>query len=112
MLNVESLSFAYGKRTVLNELDLDVASGEIVALLGINGSGKTTLLKTLNGLLTPRHGTVMVEGRDLKQLSPRQVARTIGYMPQKSEGTATTVFDAVLLGRKPYIDWDARRTRS
>ena len=53
------------------------------ALLGVNGSGKSTLLKTINGILKPGQGTVLVEGRALKGLSGKEIARRIGYMPQR-----------------------------
>ncbi|MCI5227892.1 MAG: ABC transporter ATP-binding protein, partial [Candidatus Electrothrix sp. AX2] len=61
------------------------------------------LLKTINGILKPGKGTVLVEGVSLKGLSGKEIARRIGYMPQKSGGVICTVFDAVLLGRKPHF---------
>ncbi len=107
MLKVENISFAYRNRLVLRELSMELQPGELVALLGVNGSGKTTLLKNLNRLLRPKHGAVLVQGQDLARLTPRQIARVFSYMPQKNNGGSGTVFDAVLLGRKPHIEWDA-----
>jgi iron complex transport system ATP-binding protein len=108
ILEVQNLSFAYHRRRdVLREVQLSLVPGHLVALLGINGSGKTTLLKNLNRLLEPRHGSVLIDGRDIAQMSPRRLARQVGYMPQKNNGAKGTVFDAVLLGRKPHITWEA-----
>lgn len=74
-------------------------------ILGPNGSGKTTLLKCLNNILKPQ-GSIYVEGLDLKRLSPLEVARKFGYVPQRGDVSALTVFDAILLGRKPYVKWE------
>ncbi|MCI5132344.1 MAG: ABC transporter ATP-binding protein, partial [Candidatus Electrothrix sp. EH2] len=65
--------------------------------------GKSTLLKNINGILKPKQGAVLVEGRAMHGLSGKEIARRIGYMPQKSGGVICTVFDAVLLGRKPHF---------
>lgn len=107
MLTVNHLSFSYGARKVLREITLALKPGELTSILGINGSGKSTLLKTMANLLKARQGTVHVDGQEFTTLSGNEIARKIGYMPQKSDGLACTVFDAVLLGRKPHISWRA-----
>ncbi|WP_339134339.1 MAG: ABC transporter ATP-binding protein [Candidatus Electrothrix sp. GW3-4] len=103
MLQLNKLSFAFNGTNILDNISFRLGSGEMTALLGVNGSGKSTLLKTINGILKPRQGAVLVEGRALKDLSGKEIARRIGYMPQKSGGVICTVFDAVLLGRKPHF---------
>jgi iron complex transport system ATP-binding protein len=80
-------------------------AGEVVSILGRNGSGKTTLLKTINRILKPHRGTVLVDGAPVFTMSNNEIAKTIGYVPQRSSGIRCTVFDAILLGRKPYIRW-------
>jgi len=107
MLKVDHLSFAYGSREVLQDVSFSFTPGEVTSILGVNGSGKSTLLKAMAGLLKPRCGTIHVDGELLASLSGDQIARKIGYMPQKSNGVAATVFDTVLLGRKPHIVWRA-----
>ncbi|MBN1556597.1 MAG: ABC transporter ATP-binding protein [Lentisphaerae bacterium] len=99
-LEVESLRFAYGRVPVLRDITCRVEAGRLVAVLGRNGSGKTTLLKTVNRILRPDGGRVLLEGRDLARLSPRQIARRIAYMPQTQTAAYGTVFEAVLLGRR------------
>jgi urea transport system ATP-binding protein len=83
MLNVKELRSAYGESEVLHGLDLDVAPGEIIAIMGRNGMGKTTLMKTLMGTMPTRSGTVTVEGKTVTDLKPHQrVASGIAYVPQ------------------------------
>jgi branched-chain amino acid transport system ATP-binding protein len=74
LLQASGLSAGYGKIRVLNNVDLMVGAGEIVALLGPNGAGKTTLLRALSGLL-PWSGNVRFAGRDLTGASPRDVVK-------------------------------------
>jgi urea transport system ATP-binding protein len=83
MLNVKSLSAAYGQSEVLHGLDLEVKPGEIVAIMGRNGMGKTTLMKTLMGILPETGGEVKVGSETLTGLKSHQrVARGIAYVPQ------------------------------
>lgn len=83
MLNVKSLSAAYRQSEVLHGLDLTVAPGEIVAIMGRNGMGKTTLMKTLMGIVPEKSGDVAVGDQALTGLkSHERVARGIAYVPQ------------------------------
>jgi iron complex transport system ATP-binding protein len=76
-----------------------------MCVLGVNGAGKSTLLKCLNRILKPRRGSVLVEGEDLLRMSQNSVARRMGYVPQRHPETRLSVFEAVLMGRKPHIQW-------
>jgi iron complex transport system ATP-binding protein len=105
ILQVQGVRFAYNSHPVLRGVSFDVRPGELVAILGPNGVGKTTLLKCLNGIMRPQEGAVLVQAEDVYCLRPLQVARSIGYVAQKSEASRLTVFDAVLMGRKPYVRW-------
>lgn len=106
MLGVEGLSYSYGRREVLREVAFSLEGGDILFIIGPNGSGKTTLLKCLNGILKGR-GTVYVEGMRLSGLSQPEIAKLFGYVPQRGEVSFLTVFDVVLLGRKPHMTWGA-----
>jgi osmoprotectant transport system ATP-binding protein len=68
---------------VLRGLDLDISSGETIALVGRSGAGKSTLLKAINGLIVPERGTVLVEGRDTREWNPFELRRRIGYVLQE-----------------------------
>ena len=84
-------------------LDVALAPGEVLALLGPNGSGKTTLLKTLLGLLAPHAGEVRLGDRPLAAYSNRERARLLAYVPQSHVATfAFTVETVVLMGRTAH----------
>lgn len=83
---VEGVHYRYGGSVpALRGVDLTLAPGEFVALLGVNGSGKTTLAKHLNGLLRPDAGRVLVAGRDTRQHPPGELARVVGYVFQNPD---------------------------
>ena len=83
MLEVEELHVYYGEIHALKGITLRVAQGEIVALLGNNGAGKTTTLKTISGLLRPRVGRVLLEGRPIHALPPHDiVGRGVAHSPE------------------------------
>ncbi|MCL1979338.1 MAG: ABC transporter ATP-binding protein [Methanomassiliicoccaceae archaeon] len=107
LLEVNGLEFSYGSAPTLENVSLSVERDEVMTILGPNGVGKTTLLKCLNKVLEPKGGSVMIDGADLKDLNRRETAKLMGYVPQRGEASRTTVFDAVLLGRRPHIEWDA-----
>ena len=106
ILSVEELEFLYRNRKILHEVAFSIEEGEVVAILGPNGVGKTTLLKCLNRILRPKGGAVHLDGNNLFDLGTMEIARLIGYVPQRVETGRLTAFDAVLLGRRPHIKWD------
>ena len=73
-LHVRGLTAGYGPMPVLDRLDLDVAPGEIVGVLGANGSGKSTLLSTISGLMRPRAGSIVVDGLRLDRRPAERIA--------------------------------------
>jgi branched-chain amino acid transport system ATP-binding protein len=83
LVKVESLVTGYGKKQVLNGVSLNVAAGEIVALIGHNGAGKSTLLKTVFGLLSIWEGKVILDDTPLKSPNPRKLLHAgVSYIPQ------------------------------
>jgi len=103
IMSVDGLEFSYNGRPVIENVKFAVERGKLFSILGNNGAGKSTLLKCLNGILKPRRGTLLIENDALFTLSRPEVTRRIGYVAQRYESGRFTVFDAVLLGRKPYI---------
>jgi branched-chain amino acid transport system ATP-binding protein len=84
MLDVHALTAGYGKRAIVEGVDLHVAAGEIVALIGHNGAGKSTLLKALFNLVPARSGRIALDGQDLSALPPqRLLAAGLAYVPQE-----------------------------
>ncbi len=105
MIEVNNLCFSYGREDILRGVSFSAADGECVGILGNNGAGKSTLVTCMNRINTPREGKVLLDGEDIAALSKRALAQNIAYVAQKNEQTQATVFDSVLLGRKPYIKW-------
>jgi iron complex transport system ATP-binding protein len=98
-----ALTIGYPDHTVGSGLNVQIATGEVLALLGPNGGGKTTLLKTLLGLLKPKAGEVQLGGKSLGLYSIRERARVVAYVPQVHVGTfAFTVETVVLMGRSAH----------
>lgn len=84
LLEVKDLNTYYGDSHALQDMSLDVKDGEIVALLGRNGMGKTTTMKSIMGLLKPKSGTVMFQGKNVTGFAPYKVARAgVGYVPEE-----------------------------
>ncbi|SHE97007.1 ABC transporter ATP-binding protein [Caloramator proteoclasticus] len=107
ILRVDNLTFSYHSKLVLDKVSFSIDRGECVAILGINGAGKSTLLKCINRILTPEGGCVFIDSIDITKMHQIDIAKNIGYVPQRTNTTRMTVFDAVLLGRRPYIKIDA-----
>lgn len=103
MLKVKNLSFQYGSHQVLEDIDFAAPYGHCVAVLGNNGAGKSTLIKCLNKILSPRSGEVFLDERNLYTMSRTNLAKELAYVAQQSETARFTVYDTVMLGRKPYI---------
>jgi branched-chain amino acid transport system ATP-binding protein len=83
LLETRDLDIYYGTSYVGRQLSISVDEGEVVALLGRNGAGKTTALKAMTGIVRPRSGQVLLEGRDVTNAEPHERARRgVGYVPQ------------------------------
>ena len=86
MLEVTGLRAAYGRIPILYGIDLDIAAGEVVGILGHNGMGKTTLMKTLIGLVPATDGSIVFDGVDVtRERADRRARRGMGYVPQGRE---------------------------
>jgi len=108
-LSAASLSLAYGERTIVDGLDLEVPAGAITAIIGANGCGKSTLLRALARLLKPRTGEVLLDGVALPKLHTKQIARTLGLLPQSPVAPeGIVVADLVGRGRQPHQSMLAR----
>lgn len=105
ILNINNIRFTYNSHPVLDNVSFTLPAGRLLAILGPNGVGKTTLLKCINAILKPCSGNVLLGDRNVLSLSPSAIARDMGYVAQRSEPAQLTVYDAVLMGRKPHIRW-------
>ena len=100
MLKLTDVNTYYGRIRALQGLDLEVAQGEIVTLIGANGAGKTTTLKTISGLLHPREGSVTFEGEDISKTPAHELVRKgIGHAPEgRRIFSRLTVFENLQMG--------------
>lgn len=101
IVRFENVAFGYEAETeVLHGIDLDIHRGDVIAVLGPNGAGKTTFVKHAIGLLKPRSGRVLVDGRDTRQASVAEIASTLGYVFQSPSHMlfAPTVYDELAFG--------------
>jgi iron complex transport system ATP-binding protein len=106
MLKIQSLSVSYGTRRILHDVSLDVQSGEVIAMIGPNGAGKSTLIRAVSGVIPIESGTVHTNGNDFVSLSTLQRARYVATVPQAvSLPPAFTVWETVLFGRTPYLNF-------
>ena len=106
IISLVNLRFGYDgdHHMVLNDLSLEIPAGTITAILGPNGAGKTTLLHIMLGLLSPRAGTVLFDGKPQVKYSRQELSRWIGLVPQTEHIPFDfSVLEYVLLGRSPYL---------
>ncbi len=83
ILTVEKINTFYGHSHILFDVDLTIAEGEVVSLLGRNGAGKTTTLRSIMGLTPPREGSVRWLGEEVQRLKPHAIARKgVGFVPE------------------------------
>jgi iron complex transport system ATP-binding protein len=109
LLAAEGITLAYGDRTVVETLDLAVPPGKLTAIVGANACGKSTVLRALSRLLAPCRGRVLLDGHDLHRLPTKEVARTLGLLPQSPAAPeGIVVADLVARGRHPHQSWLGR----
>jgi branched-chain amino acid transport system ATP-binding protein len=103
MLAVQGLNTYYGRAHILADVALEVATGEVVCLLGRNGAGKSTTLKSIIGLVRPASGAIAFDGRRIERLEPYAIARAgLGYVPEDRRiFTDLTVTENLEVGRQP-----------
>ena len=106
MIRVEGLSFSYPAGEVFRQLQFEIRTGEILALVGPNGCGKSTFLKLLRGVLKPAAGQVLLGGRPVNSLSRREMAQRVAVVAQSHEIFFDyTVRELVAMGRYPHRSW-------
>jgi len=100
MLTIDGLQVSYGQSRILNDVSINVPTGDVVCLMGRNGVGKTTMLKTIMGLLKAQKGTIKFDGIDITRMSPHKRAQAgIGYVPQgRGIFPHMTVYENLLMG--------------
>ncbi len=106
MIEIKNLSCHYKSGPkVLKDVSFTLERGKFLAILGNNGAGKSTLLRCMDRILPVETGDVLLNGKSLLQMPPKETARHLAYVSQNIPSTEMTVHDCVMLGRKPYMNW-------
>jgi len=103
MLEIKDLACGYGAQFSLSDINIKVEKGEMVGVIGPNGSGKTTLLRAITGILKPKTGTVLFNGKDIRRIGIKELSRSMAVVSQGADTGSATVEEFVLLGRAPYF---------
>ena len=99
-IDIRNMEAGYGPKKILHDINLHLEGPGLTCIIGPNGVGKSTLIKCMNKLLVPRSGTVTINGKDVSEMSRKEVANIISYVPVQSEDVfSMPVFDTVLIGR-------------
>ena len=113
-IEMKDVDFGYGSEKVLHGIDLDLDSTGLICIVGPNGVGKSTLIRLMLGLYKPDKGAVLLDGCDVSDIPPKEIAKVMGYVPVGSNSVfAMTVLDTVMMGRHPHrragsaseLDW-------
>ncbi len=115
LIEVRGLTLRRGRQTVLHDIDLAVAAGDFVAVVGANGAGKTTLIQAIGGVIPPPRGSVRVGDLDVGRSDSRTLSSRIGFVFQNPEHQfiAHTVFDEIAHGlRQRHLPEDEVRERT
>lgn len=106
MINVSNLSFRYNEKKILNELNLEIRSGEFVSICGPNGAGKSTLLRLISKILQPSSGTIQIAGREIESWTIKELSKKLAVLPAETITTYDfTVREIVAMGRTPHLDF-------
>ena len=105
-LKIKDVEFSYASVPILKDVCIEMATSEMLGVVGPNGAGKSTLLRCIDRILKPQRGSILLDEREIKEMSRMELAKKMGYIPQSSAQVfPATVFDTVLMGRRPHIGW-------
>ena len=109
MIKLENLTIGYKSRILLSDASTDFPKATLTSLIGRNGTGKSTLLRAIAGINPRYSGNILINGHDLRDLSPRAMARSLAFVStQRTRIQSMRCVDAVAAGRAPYTDWIGR----
>ncbi len=108
-IEIRNVDVRYGERTALERVNLRIAAGETVAIVGHTGSGKSTLAHLIPRLIDPYAGAVLLDGTDVRDFSPEDVRRVIGYVPQETFLFSATLAENIAFGVARATEEEIRR---
>ena len=105
-LIIDGIEFGYSSTPVLKDVTLDANGPQLLSIIGPNGVGKSTLIHCVNRILSPNKGTVMIDGDKVNDISLKDLAKKVGYVPYSANDTfPLSVVDTVLMGRHPHATY-------
>ena len=105
-INIKGLQFSYTSVPILDDINLTLDGKKLVSILGPNGVGKSTLIHCINKILTPKGGVVLMDGKDVKEITVKEMSKIVGYVPYSANDSfPLSVVDTVLMGRHPHSKW-------
>jgi len=108
-IKMDKVDFNYGNGLVLHQIELLLKKPGLVCIMGPNGVGKSTLIRCINKIISPTGGNLYIDGKDIKELQYKDLAKEMGYVPVSSaDAFPMTVFDTVLMGRHPHSGKDTK----
>lgn len=106
-IRIKNVEFSYSSVSVLSDISLDIDGPCFVSILGPNGVGKSTLIHCINKILQPSSGAVFIDGKDVKDISIKDLAKDVGYVPYSANDSfPLSVVDTVMMGRHPHARWN------
>lgn len=110
-VSLNKVSFDYGGEPILHDISFTINQPGLISIIGPNGVGKSTLVKCINRLLTPKSGTITIDGVDINEISRKDLSKKIGFVPAGTTDVfAMTVLDTVLVGRHNFQKWKTTST--
>ena len=104
IIDAQNIFFSYAIKPIMDGLALTIDEAQIVAIIGPNGSGKTTLLKIITGTLVPNSGQMLIDGKDTRLWSRKDLAKMVATVPQETASTFSFYAEEiVLMGRFPHL---------
>ncbi len=105
-LVIDGIEFGYSSVPVLKDITLDANGPQLLSIIGPNGVGKSTLIHCINRILSPNKGTVFIDGDNVNDVSLKDLAKKVGYVPYSANDTfPLSVVDTVLMGRHPHATY-------
>lgn len=105
-ISVNGISFGYSSVEVLKDISLEINDPQLVSIIGPNGVGKSTFIHCLNKILSPTSGAVLIDDTNVENISIKDLAKLVGYVPYSANDTfPLSVTDTVLMGRHPHGTW-------
>lgn len=109
MIQLKNFSVGFEGRPLLKDVSTDFRDGKLTSLIGENGAGKSTLLKSICGINADYSGEIIIDGRDIKKLTRKEIATVLSYVnTQRPRMANLKCYDVVALGRTPYTGWHGR----